>query len=98
MIVFKINACTGAITAQGPPCRCTSADGSASLNSKPVKNQMCIENVDIKTISLFVHQRHQRVTEKIHKYVTAYTNENSLLRMKHLTRFEWKLNKCLQTL
>lgn len=35
-IVFNKNACTGAITAQGPPCLCTKADGSLSLNSKPI--------------------------------------------------------------
>lgn len=35
IIVFSKKACTGAKTAHGPPCRCTNADGSMSLNSKP---------------------------------------------------------------
>lgn len=34
-MVFSKNAWTGAITAHGPPCLCTKADGSNSLNSKP---------------------------------------------------------------
>lgn len=38
-MVFNKNACTGAITAQGPPCRWTKADGSLSLNSKPMKKR-----------------------------------------------------------
>jgi len=35
IIILSKYACTGAITAQGPPCFCTNADGSTLLNSNP---------------------------------------------------------------
>lgn len=52
IIVFSRKACTGAKTAHGPPCRCTNADGSMSLNSKPeTKPQGQIKTISPKTIS-----------------------------------------------
>lgn len=32
-----MNTCTGAMTAHGPPSNCSSAERSASLNTKPVE-------------------------------------------------------------
>lgn len=37
IIILSKYAWTGAITAQGPPCFCTKADGSTSLKSKPTR-------------------------------------------------------------
>lgn len=51
IIVFSRKACTGAKTAHGPPCRCTNADGSMSLNSKPeTKPQGHIKTISPKAI------------------------------------------------
>jgi hypothetical protein len=39
---FRIYACTGAITAHGPPFSCTRAAGSLLLNINPFKNKVFV--------------------------------------------------------